>query len=229
MIKKFFGFDKRYIKFFVIFYLIAIFAWNWSNLSWAINSQFLTNAAESFFVESGKIFTPEKNIVEEKTTNTQLANSTDTVVVSSDGKEIPQKEDSLVIEKIGMEAPLIISPSNSVEDVEASLKKGVMIYPNSSLPSEKGMTIILGHTAPVNWPRVNYYGIFNRLDEVKKGDQLLIYFQGRQYIYTVTRQFLVKPGDELVPSLTNYENVLFLSTCWPPNIGDHRIIIEAVR
>lgn len=229
MIKQFFESNKRYIKFFVIFYLVAIFVWNWSNLSWAINSQFLTNAAESFFVESGKILTPEKNIVEKKTDDLQPVNSTDTIAVSSDEKEIIPKEDSFVIEKIGIEVPLVTSPSNSVEDVNASLKKGVMVYPSSNLPSEKGTTIILGHTAPANWPRVNYYGIFNHLDKLQKGDQILIYFQGRQYTYTVVRQFLVNPGDQLNPSLTNYENVLFLSTCWPPNIGDHRIIIEAVR
>ena len=225
MTKQFFGSNKRYIKFFAIFYLIAVFVLNWSNISWAINFKFLTNAAESFLAENGKVF----NKPEGKANNSQAMNVTDTSIVAIGEEKAVQKEDSLVIEKIAMEAPLIISPSNSVEDVEASLKKGVMIYPDSSLPSEKGTTIILGHTAPVNWPRVNYYGIFNRLNEVKKGDQLLIYFQGRQYVYTVTRQFLVKPGDELAPSLTNYENVLFLSTCWPPNIGDHRIIIEAVR
>ncbi|MFA5743078.1 MAG: class E sortase [Candidatus Paceibacterota bacterium] len=224
MIKQFFEANKRYIKFFAVFYLIAIFALNWNQISWAINFKFLTNAAESFFVESGKFFYSEK-----KANNTQAVNSTGTIVVASREEDIIQKEDSLVIEKIGMEAPLVTSPSDSVEDVEASLKKGVMIYPNSSLPSEKGTTIILGHTAPVNWPRVNYYGIFNRLDEIQKGDQLLVYFQGRQYVYIVARQFLVNPGDQLVPSLTNYENVLFLSTCWPPNVGDHRIIIEAVR
>ena len=223
MFKQFFEANKRYLKFFAAFYLIAAFAWNWQNISWAVNSRFLAKAAESFFAESGKSFASEKN-----TGNLQAKTAANTSVVA--GKEdIPQKEDSLVIEKIGVEAPLVTSSSGSVRDIEASLEKGVAIYPSSSLPSEKGTTIILGHTAPDSWPRVHYYGIFNRLNELKKGDQLLVYFRGRQYVYTVVRQFLVNPGDQLNPSLTNYENVLFLSTCWPPNVGDHRIIIEAVR
>lgn len=221
---KFFKANKRYIKFFAIFYLIAVFALNWSQISWALNLQFLSNAAESFLVEKSKFFVFEKN-------NSSYGEEKNAAVKSEfpAEKNIIQKEDSLVIEKIGVEAPLVTSPSDSVEDVESSLKKGLMIYPSSDLPSSKGTTIVLGHTAPVNWPRVNYYGIFNRLDELQKNDQIFVYFQGRQYAYTVIRQFLVDPGDELVPSLTNYENVLFLSTCWPPNIGDRRIIIEAVR
>ncbi|MFA6336917.1 MAG: sortase [Candidatus Paceibacterota bacterium] len=224
MIKQFFEANKRYIKFFAVFYLIALFALNWNQISWAVNFQFLTNAAEDFFSESGKNFMSEKGIEP-----SQQAEKNSTDGEQEKNAKIIQKEDSLVIEKIGVEVPLTTSPSEDVEDIEASLKKGVMIYPSSELPSEKGTTIVLGHTAPTNWPKVNYYGIFNRLDELQKNDQIFIYFKGRQYVYTVTRQFLVDPGDELVPSLTNYENVLFLSTCWPPNIGNRRIIIEAVR
>jgi LPXTG-site transpeptidase (sortase) family protein len=219
-----------FLKFFLVFYLIAVFALNWGKISWMINFNFLTSAADSFFANLKQ--DPAPIPAGSGVSFVETPKEKDPAVASEVKTEnIVQKSDSMVIEKIGMEAPLVRSPSDSVKDIESSLKKGVMIYPTSDFPSEKGVTVVLGHTAPDSWPKINYYGIFNRVNELQKGDKIKIYFQNREYIYTVNRQFLVKPGAELVPSadLTNYENVLFLSTCWPPNIGDHRIIIEAAR
>jgi len=221
---------RPYLKFFAVFYLIALFALNWGRISWMVNFNFLTSTVDSFFVNLNQdpVSVPAGRAI----VPTGVSEGKKAAVISGVKTENSvQKSDSLVIEKIGMKAPLVRSPSDSVKDIESSLKKGVMIYPTSNLPSEKGVTVILGHTAPDSWPKINYYGIFNRVNELQKGDEITVYFQGREYIYTVRRQFLVKPGTELVPSadLTNSDNVLFLSTCWPPNSGTSRIIIEASR
>ncbi|MFA5746709.1 MAG: sortase [Candidatus Paceibacterota bacterium] len=221
---------KPYLKFFVVFYLIMVFVLNWNSISWMVNFNFLTTAADGFLagLDRDPAPVPADSVI------VSAATSGRTGSISAVGPKIEnvvQKEDSLIIEKIGVEAPLVRSPSDSAEDIGKSLKKGVMIYPTSDLPSESGVTVVLGHTAPDSWPKINYYGIFNRVNELQKGDEIKIYFQGREYIYAVNRQFLVNPGTDLVPSddLTNSENVLFLSTCWPPNSGTSRIIIEASR
>ena len=62
MAKQFFESNKRYIKFFAVFYLIAVFVLNWSQISWAINFKFLTNTVESFFAEKGNLFDSGKKI-----------------------------------------------------------------------------------------------------------------------------------------------------------------------
>lgn len=219
---------KPYLKFFLVFYLIMLFVLNWGKISWMLNFNFLTAAVDGFFVNLEKKDPTPSSSQGVIVAGTTTQSGSDTIPGQS---EYVQKEDSLVMEKIGVDAPLVQSPSDSSEDIEKTLKTGVMIYPTSDLPSESGVTVVLGHTAPDNWPKINYYGIFNRVDELQKGDEIKVYFRNREYIYTVNRQFLVKPGADLIPSsdLTNSENVLFLSTCWPPNSGTSRIIIEAYR
>ncbi|MFA5643385.1 MAG: sortase [Candidatus Paceibacterota bacterium] len=218
---------KPYWKFILVFYLIALFAWNWSRIAWVLNSNFIGIAAQSVWTKAGQTFGPERFSEGESKTD-QVSTSTQ----KQEDKNFVEKKDSLVIGKISVDAPLVQSPSGSDKDINSSLEKGVLIFPSSVLPSEKGVTIILGHTAPSGWLKVNFYGLFNHIDKLQKGDEILVYFDNHEYKYTVTRQFLVDPGAKLEPSseaLTNSENVLFLSTCWPPETGVKRIIIEASR
>lgn len=108
-----------------------------------------------------------------------------------------------------------------------SLRVAVGHYPDTPLPGEPGQTVIFGH-------RMYSYGRhFNRLDEVKVGDPIIIVRNGVTYTYEVTRNHLIVPaqlGDMMYRSFE--DDRLMLVTCDPKNAppggAPHRLIVEAV-
>jgi len=142
--------------------------------------------------------------------------------------EISDKENSLEIQKIGVSAPLIVSDSSKNDDLQKLLKNGVVLYPGSVLPGEEGQTIILGHSAPSNWPRENYDWVFSRLNELEKGDEIFVYFNHRRYPYKVAKKFFLNKGEEIPnQNLETKKSILILLSCWPPGINQKRIAVQA--
>lgn len=201
---------RRLWKFFVFLFLINLIIINWNDLSWIFNYRAVYGGVNSLL---------ERNKTEE------LRATGETEI-----KEFSyvDKENSIEIPKIGIIAPIVFSQSDSEEDFEKALKKGVLYYPQSVLPGEEGRTIILGHSAPPNWPKINYDWVFSQLSELNTGDEIYIYFNNRQYPYQVTRKFSLNPGEE-IPSegLTNSKSILILLTCWPPGKDLKRMAVEA--
>jgi len=69
--------------------------------------------------------------------------------------------------------------------------------------------------------------LFNRLNEVKIGDKIIINTKGEQYSYTVYKISIVDPTD--VSVLKSFENqkLLTLITCDPLVNPTHRLIVQA--
>ena len=141
-------------------------------------------------------------------------------------KEYIDKENSIEITSINVNAPVIFSKSNDKEEIDKELKKGVVHYFGSALPGEKGKITLLGHNAPASWPDINYYKVFSKLSEIKQGDEIYVYYDHQEYKYKMVRMVIVEPGEE-VPDLTNSDSVLSLITCWPPGQNYQRMIIQA--
>ncbi len=97
-------------------------------------------------------------------------------------------------------------------------------YPSSVQPGEKGVAAYFGH---------RMYGKgrhFNRLNEVEKGDQIIIQRKGKIYTYTVDANTIIDPADlgEYVFEETNKEKVLLI-TCHPiqmSGIPKYRIAVQ---
>ncbi|XOB41704.1 MAG: sortase [Candidatus Nealsonbacteria bacterium] len=205
--------SKKLWKFFILLFLVNFIIINWSDISWIFNYKVVYRGLSNFFetVETRK--------------ETKNSNYFD-------------REDSIEIPKIGIEAPIIFAKNNSEKEFEKALKKGVLHYPQSGLPGEEGTTIILGHSAPPNWPKIDYDWIFNNLNELNTGDEIYIYFNQSRYIYRVTEEFFLNPGQD-IPSvqgearldgqqgLTNSKYVLNLVSCWPPGKDQKRIAVRA--
>lgn len=101
-----------------------------------------------------------------------------------------------------------------------TLKKGPGHYKGSALPGEVGTCVVAGH-------RTTYGAPFNRLDELKKGDEILIQTMGNEdFIYIVTGKKEVSPQDTSVLANTDYPS-LILSTCTPKYFATRRLIIFA--
>jgi LPXTG-site transpeptidase (sortase) family protein len=201
---------KKLWKYFVFVFLITFLIINWNEVSWVFNYKAVFGIVSDFFQKiqgSAKTLslTGNKNI----------------------NFEYSEKENSLEIPKIGIEAPLIVDKNLDDNGVSKALDRGVVYYPGSVLPGEKGQTIILGHSAPPGWPKIKYDWVFTRLNELTEGDEIFVYFDNKKYTYSLKDKIFLERGGEIPKGLTNSENVLVLISCWPPGKDIRRIAVVA--
>lgn len=105
------------------------------------------------------------------------------------------------------------------------LRYGAGILADSVLPGQEGNLVILGH-------RMKTYGsLFNRLGEIKIGDEVIIETaDGTQYVYIVDQiESAIKPSalPEYIKQSDSDGVRLTLVTCTPTGVGSHRLIIIA--
>lgn len=137
------------------------------------------------------------------------------------------KEDSILIPKIQVEAPIVFVDSTLPENFTEPLKRGVVHFP-SALPGQEGQTIILGHSAPAGMPKINYNWVFSELHRLEIGDEIYVFFNNRRYRYEVEEKTFLQSGQE-VPSIISGDSLseLVLISCWPPGIDHKRIAVQA--
>ena len=138
--------------------------------------------------------------------------------------EVTEEEDSVSIPKINVMAPVVL-PIN--DDFDEALNRGVTFFTGSVLPGENGTTILLGHSAPPNWPDIRYDGVFNDLDKLEKNDDIYVAFSYRRYTYGVEDIIYVQQGEE-IPALTTDKNMIALVSCWPPGQNKQRIVVRGL-
>ena len=127
------------------------------------------------------------------------------------------KEDTLAL--------LSIDKINLVEAVKEGTESNVISSAlghekGTALPGEPGNCCIAGHR---NYVFGKY---FNRLDELEKGDTILISTLEGKFIYTVYDSFVVLPEEVSVLEPTD-DCELTLITCTPLFVGSHRLIVKA--
>jgi len=142
--------------------------------------------------------------------------------------EFSDKPDSIEIPKIKVSAPIILPRSAARKDLQAALKKGTVFYPDSDLPGKPGMTVVLGHSAPSGWPKINYDWVFSRLNGLSEGDEIFVYFDHKKYNYRVVEKIFLNKGGE-IPDYdpTNQKSILIMLSCWPPGLDLKRIAVQA--
>lgn len=88
------------------------------------------------------------------------------------------------------------------------LHYGIGHYAGSYFPGEGGSIILPGH---------NNVGVFEKLDKVKKGDNVIIEANYGTFTYEVTDFKVVKETDLEAFPIQKDEELLILYTCWPIN------------
>jgi len=135
---------------------------------------------------------------------------------------------SLVIPKIKAAAKVIpnVNPA-SKEEYKNALKEGVAHAAGSKLPGEKGVVYLFAHStnSPANISRYN--AVFYLLKELKKGDQVIVFFANQKYVYQVWERFITEPNDTQWLTDNQSQELLVLQTCWPPGTTQKRLIITA--
>ncbi|MGH9229767.1 MAG: class E sortase [Acidimicrobiales bacterium] len=99
------------------------------------------------------------------------------------------------------------------------LKRGPGHYPDTPLPGQPGNAAIAGH-------RTTYGAPFNRVDELARGDEILVTTLQGAFRYEVSDQLIVSPSE--VGVLDDFgDNRLTLTACHPKYSARQRIVVVA--
>lgn len=143
----------------------------------------------------------------------------------------PVKSDFVLkIEKLSISAPIILDVIGTNEKIYLkALRDGVAHYKGTPKPgSGAGNIFIFGHSSYLEELAGNYKEVFRNLNNLKKGDSITISNKDKIYTYSVFVSKIVKDDDTSILKETSDE-VLTISTCWPPGTVDKRYIIQAKR
>ena len=135
------------------------------------------------------------------------------------------RDKRLIIPKLKINAPIIFSASASQRQIKEDLKKGVVHYPDTAFPGEKGNVFIIGHSSNYFWQTGNYNQIFALLGKLKNGDLISVYYNGEKYNYRVYESFQVKPQETWIMNPLN-EPIITLMTCWPVGTNLRRLVVR---
>lgn len=218
ILRKLFSIKKemeKFLRIFIFLFLIVIVILNWGTLKEMFNYK---------TIYGDMLSSLKTKFVSEK----EIALSVPQIKLSEPEFEFSDKSDSLEIPKIEIYAPLVFPESSQKNDLTKSLKQGVVFYPGSVLPGEEGITVILGHSAPSNWPKINYDWVFTRINELNPSDEIFVYFNHYKYPYRITKKFFLDRGEE-IPNfdLSESESILMMLSCWPPGVDHKRIAVQA--
>lgn len=102
-----------------------------------------------------------------------------------------------------------------------NLEKGVWHRPVTSNPMVPGNMVLVGHRYGNNGD-----GVFYHLDKVHVADDVIIYWQGKKYKYTVKVVKVVSATDISIESQTK-ESIVTIYTCTPMWSFKDRLVIVA--
>jgi LPXTG-site transpeptidase (sortase) family protein len=138
-------------------------------------------------------------------------------------------EFSLVIEKIGLTAPIIANVSVSDEKVYlAALKEGIAHASVSSYPSDlPGNTYLFAHSSFDFWRFGKYAKAFNLLPKLENGDRVHVFYSDTVYVYEVINKEVLKGWDIHPLERKVVSPILTLQTCTPAGTTLNRLVITA--
>lgn len=106
------------------------------------------------------------------------------------------------------------------EGVDAdTLKYAVGHFKGTPMPGNKGNFCVAGHRS------YTYNEYFNRLDELKIGDVIIVTTRDGEFKYKVYETKVVKPEEVSVLNNTEQEEIT-LVTCTPIRVATHRLIVK---
>lgn len=130
----------------------------------------------------------------------------------------------LVISSIALDTVIVNPKSTNHEVLDAQLQKGVVHYPGSGYPGSGNM-FLFGHSTGFSVVQNQAYKVFNKLKNVRQGDEIIVYGSTGVYTYRVTG---VKkaPKESVLVSFDTKKNMITLSTCDSFGKRTDRYVVE---
>ena len=125
----------------------------------------------------------------------------------------PQQAIRLQVPAINLDAPVVQG------DGWEQLKKGVGQHAGTADPGQTGNLVLSAHN--------DVFGeIFRDLDQLKKGDSIVVYTAARAYTYIVTDTQVVEPTRVDLMAATPNATITLIS-CYPYRVDNQRIVVSA--
>lgn len=139
------------------------------------------------------------------------------------------KDFSLVIEKIGVNVPIIPDVSTIDEkQYKEALKNGVALAISSDYPTTSPSNVYLFAHASLNfWDLGKYAAVFNMLRKLNYKDKIHVFYQSKDYMYEVVNKEVVKGWNTNPIKRSVIEPILTLQTCDPPGTTINRFVVTA--
>jgi LPXTG-site transpeptidase (sortase) family protein len=133
----------------------------------------------------------------------------------------------VIIPKINVEIPLNFSVGTTNEDqIENALEDGVVHYPTTVLPGQKGNTAFFGHSSNNIFNPGHYKFAFVLLHELVPGDTFYLTYNGKVYVYQVYDKQIVDPSNvSVLGNVPGKVATATLITCDPPGTSLHRLVV----
>lgn len=148
------------------------------------------------------------------------------IILSTDGVA-PSSTPEVIIPKISVQIPVDYTlTSNSEEEVQKGLETGIVHYPTTVKPGEKGNAAFFGHSSNNIFNPGKYKFAFVLLHELVPGDIFYLTYEGKVYSYKVFDKKIVSPNE--VSVLNNVEGkqaTAVLITCDPPGTALNRLVV----
>jgi len=164
-------------------------------------------------------------------TNTGIDNFAQVLAGPKTQELIPSDTDfSILIPKIGASAKIFPNVDSSDENQFLPiLAKGVAHAAGSVFPGMNGNVYLFAHSTDNFWDVGRYNAVFYLLKDLKKGDEVVIFYKNQRYNYFVTGSKIVDPSNvsNLVDSQKLDKQQLVLQTCWPPGTTFQRLLVFA--
>ncbi|HEX7042002.1 MAG TPA: sortase [Patescibacteria group bacterium] len=140
-----------------------------------------------------------------------------------DFKHAPPREASYFLS-----IPKLNITNASVSTTDTDLSKHLVNLAGTSVPPDKGNTVIFGHsTLPQLFNPKDYKTILANAHTLLPGDIILANVNGITYTYKIFSITVVEPDDTSVLSQTFDDSYLTLITCTPPGTIWKRLIVKS--
>ncbi len=135
---------------------------------------------------------------------------------------------ALVIRKIDANAAVVanVNPFDSRE-YQTALSRGIAHAKGTALPDQPGNVFLFSHSSADFLTATRYNSVFYLLDKLVPGDEVDLYYQGKQYTYELRKKVFAKPDEISYLTGDSNKQTLTLMTCWPPGTSLKRLIWQA--
>lgn len=169
-----------------------------------------------------KLYAPKDSSVEDSPFARLLSSKTI-------GIEPVNKDFSIVIERIGVNAPInadvTVADENSYNE---ALKDGIAHASVSNYPSANpGNVYLFAHSSLNFWELGKYAKVFNLLRKVQIGDDVHVFYKGDDYVYEIVNKEKYNGWNTYPLKRSAIEPLLTLQTCDPPGTTINRLVVTA--
>ena len=147
-------------------------------------------------------------------------------------------ENRIIIPRIWKNIPLIDVKTRKVKTLKRleeifndDLAKWVVRYPWSAKPWQIWNVFIFWHSSNFPWIKWKYNNVFALLNNLRKGDNIIVYYNQKKYVYKVKTKSVINPGEVWILKRNKWKQELTLMTCWPiwTSLKRKLIIAELVK